>query len=77
MGSHFQGYKQDHDSAERYDADGDLSVPINAQGQPYQFNSSKIELEADRKRKNVYLCPITFFQVVFCYFLVFSLCLMY
>uniref|UniRef100_A0A1I7VIL7 receptor protein serine/threonine kinase n=1 Tax=Loa loa TaxID=7209 RepID=A0A1I7VIL7_LOALO len=46
------GYKQDHDSAERYDADGDLSVPIDAQGRPYQFNSSKIESEADRKRKN-------------------------
>uniref|UniRef100_A0A1I8EXC3 receptor protein serine/threonine kinase n=1 Tax=Wuchereria bancrofti TaxID=6293 RepID=A0A1I8EXC3_WUCBA len=46
------GRKQDHDSAERYDADGDLSVPIDAQGRPHQFNSSRIESEADRKRKN-------------------------
>ncbi|EJW82831.1 hypothetical protein WUBG_06258 [Wuchereria bancrofti] len=45
------GRKQDHDSAERYDADGDLSVPIDAQGRPHQFNSSRIESEADRKRK--------------------------
>ncbi|VDK64903.1 unnamed protein product [Onchocerca ochengi] len=46
------GRKQDHDSAERYDADGDLSMPIDAQGRPYQFNSSRIESEADRKRKS-------------------------
>lgn len=46
------GRKQDHDSAERYDADGDLSVPVDAQGRPHQFNSSRIESEADRKRKN-------------------------
>uniref|UniRef100_A0A158Q8S6 receptor protein serine/threonine kinase n=1 Tax=Elaeophora elaphi TaxID=1147741 RepID=A0A158Q8S6_9BILA len=46
------GRKQDHDSAERYDADGDLLVPIDAQGRPYDFNSSKVESEADRKRKS-------------------------
>ncbi|VDK87752.1 unnamed protein product [Litomosoides sigmodontis] len=49
---HEYGYKQDPDSAERYDADGDLSVPTDAQGLPYQFNSSKVESEADRMRKN-------------------------
>ncbi|CAG9535673.1 unnamed protein product [Cercopithifilaria johnstoni] len=49
---HEYGRKQDLDSAERYDADGDLSVPIDAQGRPYQFNSSRVESEADRKRKN-------------------------
>ncbi|VDP11304.1 unnamed protein product [Onchocerca flexuosa] len=46
------GRKQDHDSAERYDADGDLSMPTDVQGRPYQFNSSRVESEADRKRKS-------------------------
>uniref|UniRef100_A0A915PZE8 receptor protein serine/threonine kinase n=1 Tax=Setaria digitata TaxID=48799 RepID=A0A915PZE8_9BILA len=43
------GRKQVLDSAERYDADGDLSIPIDAQGLPYQFNSNKGESEARAK----------------------------
>ncbi|VDN31553.1 unnamed protein product [Gongylonema pulchrum] len=44
--------KHELDSAERYDADGDLSVPIDAQGLSFQFNSTNVESEADRRRKN-------------------------
>lgn len=38
---------------ERYDADGDLSVPMDAQGRPFEFNSSNGESDADQRRKNV------------------------
>lgn len=50
---HVVAEKEALDSGERYDADGDLSVPVDAQGRPADFISNKIELESDRKRKEV------------------------
>ncbi|VDK18299.1 unnamed protein product [Anisakis simplex] len=48
------GKKYDHDSAERYDADGDLSVPLDAQNRPAEdFIIVRNETEADRRRKSL------------------------
>uniref|UniRef100_F1KXX2 receptor protein serine/threonine kinase n=1 Tax=Ascaris suum TaxID=6253 RepID=F1KXX2_ASCSU len=46
------GRKYDTDSSERYDADGDLSIPENAQGRPEDVIFTRNESEADRRRKN-------------------------
>ncbi|VDM47999.1 unnamed protein product [Toxocara canis] len=44
--------KYDADSSERYDADGDLLIPENAQGRTEDVMFTRNENEASRKRKN-------------------------
>ncbi|VDN00998.1 unnamed protein product [Thelazia callipaeda] len=51
---HSYARNQNIDSAERYDADADLSIPLDAQGQPHYLMSNKSGSEAAWEKKSVF-----------------------